>query len=240
MSNKQLEICVGSWESALAAQEGGADRIELCDNLAEGGTTPSYGMLVKCQKTLKIPFFPIIRPRGGDFYFSNDEFEIMKEDVIACRDLGCKGIVIGMLRKDGSVDTERCSELIALAGGMQITFHRAFDRCSDMNKGLEDIIQLGCHRVLSSGGKENAFDGLENLKALVKQARSRIIIMPGAGINELNLHKIASETGAHEFHSTAKKFFEYGLDPVTNIPYSSFETAAEQVIKLKEILSKSN
>ena len=237
MSTRQLEICVGSWQSAMAAQIGGADRIELCDNLAEGGTTPSYGMILKCKKSLQIPFYPIIRPRGGDFYFSNDEFEIMKEDVISCREIGCQGIVIGMLRKDASIDTERCSELIALAGGMQITFHRAFDRCSNMEKGLEDIIQLGCHRVLSSGGKENAFDGLENLKALVKQAGSRIIMMPGAGINELNLHQIVSETGAHEFHSTAKKLFEYGFDPVNNKPYSSFETATEQVIKLKKILS---
>jgi copper homeostasis protein len=237
VSVKQLEICVGSWQSAKAAQEGGANRIELCDNLAEGGTTPSRGMILKCKKSLQIPFFPIIRPRGGDFVYSDDEFEIMKEDVIACREIGCQGIVIGMLRKDASIDTERCSDLIALAGGMQITFHRAFDRCSDMEKGLEDIIQLGCDRILSSGGKENAFDGLENLKSLVKQAGSRIIIMPGAGINELNLHEIACETGADEFHTTAKKYFEYGIDPIINEAYSSFETATEQVIKLKKILA---
>lgn len=232
-----LEICVGSLQSALAAQAGGADRIELCDNLAEGGTTPSYGMLRQCKKLLKIPFFPIIRPRGGNFIFSNDEFEIMKEDVICCRDLGCEGIVIGILSSDGSIDTERCSELISLAGNMEITFHRAFDRCSDLERGLEDIIQMGCHRVLTSGGKEYAFEGIEILKSLVTQAGTRIIIMPGSGINELNLHKIAKETAAHEFHTTAKKLIEYDIDPINGEPYRALETSAENVSKLKEILS---
>jgi len=233
----RLEICVGSWQSALAAQAGGADRIELCDNLAEGGTTPSHGILVQCKKFLKIPFLPIIRPRGGDFVFSNDEFEIMKEDVICCRDLGCEGIVIGILRRDGSIDTERCSELISLAGKMRITFHRAFDRCNDLERGLEDIIQMGCHRVLTSGGKQYAFEGIKILKSLVTQAGTRIIIMPGSGINELNLHAIAKETAAHEFHTTAKKLIEYGIDPINGEPYCALETSAENVSKLKEILS---
>jgi len=234
---KKLEICAGSLQSALAAQAGGADRIELCDNLADGGTTPSYGMLVQCKKLLKIPFFPIIRPRGGDFVFSKDEFEIMKEDVICCKELGCEGIVIGMLKKDGSIDTDRCSELIALAGSMQITFHRAFDRCSDLKKGLEDIIQLGCHRVLTSGGKEYAVEGIELLKSLVIQAGSRIIIMPGSGINPLNLLEIAEVTSAHEFHTTAKKLMEYDIDPINDEPYRALETSAETVFELKEILS---
>ncbi|WP_395804692.1 copper homeostasis protein CutC [Daejeonella sp.] len=238
MSNKQLEICVGSWESAMAAQLGGADRIELCDNLAEGGTTPSYGMLLKCKKTLQIPFFPIIRPRGGDFVFSDDEFEIMKEDVIACKDLGCKGIVIGILRKDGSIDTERCAHLIDLARGLEITFHRAFDRCNDLKKGLEDIIGLGCHRVLTSGGKEYAFQGLEILKSLIIQAGPRISIMPGSGVKEQNLAQIAQETGAHEFHTTAKIKLEYGIDATTDLVFSTFETSIDKVAQLKQILSK--
>ena len=233
----QLEICVGSWQSALAAQAGGADRIELCDNLADGGTTPSFGMLVQCKKILKIPFFPIIRPRGGHFTFSKDEFEIMKEDVICCREIGCGGIVIGILRMDGSIDTDRCSELIALAGAMQITFHRAFDRCSDLKRGLEDIIQLGCHRVLTSGGKEYAYEGIERLKSLVSQAGSRITIMPGSGINELNLLEIAQETSTYEFHTTAKKLMKYDIDPINNEPYCTLETSADTVYKLKEILS---
>jgi copper homeostasis protein len=235
--SKRLEICVGSWKSAMAAQIGGADRIELCDNLAEGGTTPSYGMLVQSKKLLQIPFFPIIRPRGGDFIFSKDEFEIMKEDVICCKEIGCEGIVIGALRKNGSIDTERCSELIALAGTMQITFHRAFDRCDDLGRGLEDLIQLGCHRVLTSGGKEYAIEGIEILHSLVNQAGSRIIVMPGSGINELNLHEIIKETAALEFHTTAKKMIEYDIDPINGEPYRALETSVETVIKLKEILS---
>jgi copper homeostasis protein len=222
----------------MAAQLGGADRIELCDNLAEGGTTPSYGMLLKCKKTLQIPFFPIIRPRGGDFVFSEDEFEIMKEDVIACKDLGCKGIVIGILRKDGSIDTERCAQLIDLAKGLEITFHRAFDRCNDLKKGLEDIIGLGCHRVLTSGGKEYAFEGLELLKSLFIQAGSRISIMPGSGVNEQNLAQIAQETGAHEFHTTAKIKLEYGIDATTGKKYTMMETSTEKVAQLKQILSQ--
>ena len=216
---------------------GGADRIELCDNLAEGGTTPSFGMLVQCKKLLKIPFFPIIRPRGGDFIISKDEFEIMKEDVLCCREIGCEGIVIGILRKDGSIDADRSSELIALAGAMQITFHRAFDRCNDLKRGLEDIIELGCHRVLTSGGKEYAYEGIERLKSLVIQAGSRITIMPGSGINELNLLEIAQETSAHEFHSTAKKLMQYEIDPINDEPYRSLETSVDTVSRLKEILS---
>jgi copper homeostasis protein len=161
----------------------------------------------------------------------------MKEDVICCKELGCEGIVIGMLKKDGSIDTDRCSELIALAGSMQITFHRAFDRCSDLKKGLEDIIQLGCHRVLTSGGKEYAVEGIELLKSLVIQAGSRIIIMPGSGINPLNLLEIAEVTSAHEFHTTAKKLMEYDIDPINDEPYRALETSAETVFELKEILS---
>lgn len=237
MSNKQLEICVGSWQSAMAAQLGGANRIELCDNLAEGGTTPSLGMLRHCKKHLKIPFFPIIRPRGGDFVFSNDEFEIMKEDVVACREMGCEGIVIGMLLKDGSIDMERCSELIALAVGMQITFHRAFDRCNDLEKGLEDIVQLGCHRVLTSGAKQYAIEGLNVLKSLLIQADSRISIMPGSGINELNLAQIVQISGANEFHTTAKMSFDFGVDITDGKKLITYETSSEKVAMLKEILA---
>ncbi|MFA5244880.1 MAG: copper homeostasis protein CutC, partial [Pedobacter sp.] len=174
MANYTLEICAGTLNSALIAQANGADRVELCDNLAEGGTTPSAGMISQCKKLLHIPFFPIIRPRGGDFVYSRAEFEVMKDDVIFCRKLNCEGVVIGMLREDGNVDVERCSELISLAGSMQITFHRAFDRCKSMEKSLEDIVGLGCHRILTSGGKVHAIDARNKLKSLVEQAGSRI------------------------------------------------------------------
>lgn len=234
----KLEICVGSINSALIAQACGADRIELCDNLTEGGTTPSYGMIAQCKSQLKIPFFPIIRPRGGNFMFNNDEFQIMREDVLCCREMGCEGIVIGMLRKDSTVDMERCAELIALAGEMEITFHRAFDRCSSMERALEDIVDLGCHRLLTSGGKEYAPDGTEKLRSLVRQAGLRINIMPGSGITYQNLQKVAAETGAYEFHATAKKLMEYGVDPTNSQPYHTLEADGEHVQKLKEILKQ--
>lgn len=239
MSNYTLEICAGTLNSALIAQANGADRVELCDNLAEGGTTPSAGMISQCKKLLHIPFFPIIRPRGGDFVYSQDEFEVMKEDVILCRKLKCDGVVIGMLKRDGSIDTERCSELISLAGSMQITFHRAFDRCKDMEVGLEHIIQLGCRRILTSGGKVHAIDALDKLKSLVEQAGSRISIMPGSGITNFNLNEILRETGAHEFHTTAKThlaaipdtIYPNGMDPC-----AYYETDPENVMLLKEVL----
>jgi copper homeostasis protein len=234
----KLEICVGSISSALVAQEFGADRIELCDNLSEGGTTPSYGMILQSKIQLEIPFFPIIRPRGGDFVFTKDEFQIMREDVLCCKEMGCKGIVIGMLRKDSTIDMERCAELIALAGEMEITFHRAFDRCVSMEGALEDLIELGCHRVLTSGGKESAFEGTEKLRSLVRQAGFRINIMPGSGITHQNLQKIAADTGAYEFHTTAKKLVESSIDPVNSQPYRTIETDGEHVHKLKEILKQ--
>lgn len=234
----KLEICVGSIGSALVAQEFGADRIELCDNLAEGGTTPSYGMIVQCKAQLQIPFFPIIRPRGGDFVFTSEEFEIMRQDVLLCREIGCRGVVIGMLRKDSSIDMERCSELISLAGEMEITFHRAFDRCTSLERSLEDLVQLGCSRVLTSGGKEFAHEATEKLKSLVSQAGSRIQIMPGSGVNHFNLEKIAAETGAYEFHSSAKKSIEYNRDPINRAPFSEIITDGEHVQKLKAILKQ--
>ena len=165
------------------------------------------------------------------------EFEIMKEDVAISKELGCQGIVIGILRKDGNIDSERCAQLIDIAGGLEITFHRAFDRCSDLERSLEDIIQLGCHRVLTSGAKENAFEGLAVLKSLVIQAGSRISIMPGSGINEQNLAQIAHETAAIEFHTTAKSLIEYGFDPTIGKAYSTFETSSQKVAQLKQILS---
>lgn len=242
MADYILEICAGTLNSALIAQANGADRVELCDNLAEGGTTPSAGMISQCKKLLHIPFFPIIRPRGGDFVYSQAEFEVMKEDVIFCRKLNCDGVVIGMLREDRNVDVERCSELISLAGSMQITFHRAFDRCKSMEKSLEDIVGLGCHRILTSGGKVHASDATGKLKSLVEQAGSRISIMPGSGITYHNLNEILLETGASEFHTTAKKrsvaipdsIYPNGMDPSLY-----FETDAENVRLLKEVLQGS-
>lgn len=233
-----LEVCTGSMRSALAAQSGGADRIELCDNLPLGGTTPSFGMISQCKKRLNIPVFPIIRPRDGDFIYTKAEFEVMKEDVTCCLELGCEGIVFGILNLDGSIDMESCARLIALARPMQVSFHRAFDRCIDLEKGLEDIIELGFDRVLTSGGDLYAINGIQKLKSLVQQAGSRIIVMPGSGITDLNISEIALTTGANEFHSTAKKLFTSGIDSVNAQPFQSYETDPGNVSRLKQILAQ--
>ncbi len=234
-----LEICAGSMMSALAAQAGGADRVELCDNLSEGGTTPSFGMIKTCRSMLSIPVFPIIRPRGGDFIYSDQEFEVMKQDVLCCLELGCEGLVFGILNPDGSIDTKRCTELVSIAGSMQLTFHRAFDRCSDREKGLEEIISIGFHRVLTAGGMDNAEDAISELERLVKQAKNRISIMPGSGINSQNLLKIAEETGAGEFHTTAKKQFDStGANSHPNsMDTEHYQTDVVKVTEMRRLLN---
>jgi copper homeostasis protein len=204
MKNLGLEVCANSFVSALAAENGGAIRVELCENMAEGGTTPSYAQIKLCKEKLNIQVWPIIRPRGGDFLYSDDEFELMKEDIKICKALNCDGAVTGILLANGEVDKERCAELIELAHPMPIAFHRAFDMSNDLEKALEDLIDLGFIRVLSSGGKENAFKGIEILARLVNQANGRIEIMPGAGINPENIIEIKEKTGATVFHSSAR------------------------------------
>lgn len=200
----ELEVIAFDLLSCVVAQENGADRIELCANPHEGGTTPSYGMIKAARKITTIQLFPIIRPRGGDFLYTEDEFFAMQEDIKACRDIGCDGVVIGMLNPDGSIDMQRCSVLKQLAGTMQVTFHRAFDRVSDPFACLEQVIELGCHRILTSGLKPTAFEGAALLKQLVQQAGERIKIMPGSGVRSDNIETLAAETGAKAFHSSAR------------------------------------
>lgn len=199
-----MEVCANSLESALAAQEGGAIRVELCDNLSEGGTTPSYAQIALAKQLLTIKVYPIIRPRGGDFLYTDMEFELMKEDVKICKTLNCDGIVIGILMADGSIDTKRCAELIELASPMRVTFHRAFDMSNDLEKALEDIIALGCERILTSGGESSALKGSAMVGKLIKKAAGRIIIMPGAGVNTDNITELIQSTAASEFHASAK------------------------------------
>ncbi|MFC3563552.1 copper homeostasis protein CutC [Pedobacter jamesrossensis] len=203
-----LEICANSYSSALAAQNGGAKRVEFCDNLAEGGTTPSYGQIALAKRNLSIEIWPIIRPRGGDFLYSDIEFDLMKEDIISCKSLNCDGVVIGILKADGSIDKERTKVLIDLAKPMQVAFHRAFDMSNNMETALEDLIDLGVVRVLTSGGSSSAFQGIEKLAELVKRANGRISIMPGAGINESNIQELIDKTGATNFHASAKVFVQ--------------------------------
>lgn len=200
----QLEICANSIQSAIAAEQGGADRVELCTNLAEGGTTPSYGQIKWCVENLDLEVWPLIRPRGGDFLYSDAEFESILEDIFYCKQIGCNGIVIGILNQNETIDTERCAKIIATASPMPVAFHRAFDMSNDLSKSLETIIQLGFVRILTSGGKENAFAGVNEIAKLVLQANGQIEIMPGAGITTGNLADIARITGARNFHTTAK------------------------------------
>ncbi len=200
-----LEIAIFNIASASLAEKAGADRLELCENPADGGTTPSYGTLKIVKEKIKIPIFPIIRPRGGDFLYNDDEFAAMKKDVELCRQLKFEGVVTGLLKADGSVDEERTKQLTALAYPMEVTFHRAFDRAADPLAALEAIIACGCQRILTSGQTPNAFDGKELIKQLIQRADDRIIIMPGSGVRSDNILALAEFTGAVEMHSSARK-----------------------------------
>jgi len=202
----QLEVCANSVASALAAQKGGAVRVELCENLSEGGTTPSYGEILVSRKLLHIKLYVLIRPRGGDFLYTDDEYNIMVEDVEHAIGSGCDGIVIGILNEDGTVDRERCGKLVRMAKlmGVGVTFHRAFDMCRDMDQALEDIIDLGCERILTSGGKSTAMEGFRVISGLIERARGRIVIMPGSGINDHNVGDLVRFTGATEVHASAR------------------------------------
>lgn len=201
----EMEVCANSVSSALAAQLGGAKRVELCANLAEGGTTPSYAEIAMARNMLIIELFPIIRPRGGDFLYSDLEFELMKQDIQICKKLKCDGIVTGILTAEGKIDKKRCAELVELAKPMEVAFHRAFDMTDNLEEALEDIISLGIVRILSSGGKASAIAGAEILAKLVIKAGHRIIIMPGAGINTSNIKELIRQTGAKEFHASARR-----------------------------------
>lgn len=202
--NALLEIAVFNIESALAATNAGADRLELCENPFDGGTTPSYGFLKNVAENIFIPVFPIIRPRGGDFLYTNAEYKQICYDIELCKDLGFKGVVCGLLLADGTIDHKRTAALVTLAGEMQFTFHRAFDRAMNPLQALETIIETGANRILTSGQVPNAFDGKELIKQLVHQANNRIIIMPGSGVRSNNIKALQAFTGAREFHSSAR------------------------------------
>jgi len=198
-----MEVCCYNMESAVYAKAAGADRIELCANRYQGGTTPSYGMLEVIRKNVDLPIFTMIRPRGGDFLYSKEELEVMLHDIQMAKELGMEGVVMGVLSKDGQVDSEIMKKLIEIARPMEVTFHRAFDLTPDPKKSLEDLLSLGVDRVLTSGQQNSAFDGVVLIKSLVETAGEVISIMPGAGINEDNVVPILEMTGAKEFHVSA-------------------------------------
>lgn len=237
----KLEIIGFNMESCAIAQAAGADRIELCDNPAEGGTTASYGFIKAARKLLHIHLYPIIRPRGGDFLYSDEEFEIMKADVQLCKELGCDGVVIGMLNADGSIDKKRSGRLVEIAYPLGVTFHRAFDRCADPFVALKDVIDIGCERILTSGLQNAATDAAELLARLVKEANEDIIIMPGSGVRSSNILSLARETGATEFHSSARKMMGSYMDYLNQSMNESLEHTiadAEEISKLKSLLTQ--
>lgn len=209
-----LEVCSNSVTSAIAAQDGGAVRVELCENLAEGGTTPSYGQMILARKYLHIKLYVLIRPRRGDFLYTDLEFEVMKADIRNCIEAGCDGVVIGILKADGSIDVERCTELVRLARqwGLGVTFHRAFDMCADLHVALEQIIEMGCERILTSGGKTTAIEGATMINHLIEKAAGRISIMPGSGVSEGNVADLVHFTGATEVHSSARVNIKGGME----------------------------
>ncbi len=245
MSNTLIEVCVTSVQSAINAEKGGALRVELVDNLIEGGTTPSPGTIALARKRISIGLFVMIRPRGGDFCYTDLEFEIMKEDVKAARTLGADGVVAGILLTDGNIDVERMGILKELAGEIGFTCHRAFDMTVNKYKALEDLIGIGVDRILTSGGKNKAPDGKHLIREIIGIADGRIKIMPGSGVNEKSIADLKKYTGAKEFHVTGRSLYpgimEYRNpevsmgDNVTVPEYDLWITDPEKIKKIVEL-----
>lgn len=201
----QIEVCANSVESALNAQNAGADRVELCAGMPEGGTTPSIGQIMMARELLtRTKLHVIIRPRGGDFLYTDLEVQTMIKDIQAAKELQVDGIVIGCLTANGDVDVKQMEHLMREADGLSVTFHRAFDMCRNPHQTLQEIIALGCDRILTSGQQPTAVQGIPMLKQLQMEADEHIIIMPGCGINPSNIQQIANETGTKEFHLSGR------------------------------------
>ena len=234
-----VEVCVDSVESAVAAQQGGADRVELCAALLEGGLTPSLGSMETARQRLRIGINMMVRPRGGDFLYSDLEFEVMLRDVEMARRERADGVVFGVLDADGGVDADRTRRLIELARPLSVTFHRAFDMSRDPFAALETLMTLGVDRILTSGQEASAWDGVDLLRELVRRAANRLIVMPGGGIHERNIERIVTETGAREIHVTGSQVVESGMTfrnprcfmggELRPPEFSSSVTAAERV-----------
>jgi copper homeostasis protein len=214
MKKNFLEICCYNLDSAVTAAEAGADRVELCADPGAGGTTPGLGLIKTVRNKINIELYPIIRVRGGDFLFSDDEFNIMLHDVETCKSAGCDGVVIGMLSPEGRVDKTHASRLMEKAFPMGVCFHRAFDWTRNPFEALEDIIDVGCERILTSGQQPTAILGVHLIRDLILQADGRIEIMPGSGVRASNITDLKNETGATQFHSSARIFKKSSMDYV--------------------------
>lgn len=244
MSRYVLEICSNSTQSALNAQIAGAKRVELCSSLWESGTTPSYASIKKARELLQIELFVLIRPRGGDFIYSDLEFEIMKENILMCKELGVDGIVSGVLNEDNTIDIKRTKELIELSKPLPFTFHRAFDITPSLPKSLKTLIELKADRVLTSGGKASAANASNTLAELQNLAKENILLLPGGGINKNNISKLLS-VGCTEFHLTGNSLHEskaqknkLKLNGINTIPENEYlESSIE---KIQKIIAKLN
>jgi copper homeostasis protein len=241
-----VEICADSVESATVAQAAGAGRIELCSALAEGGVTPSAGLIETVRRNTDISMHVLIRPRSGDFLYNDTEFSVMRRDIDTAGEAGADGIVTGILRSDGTIDVERTALLAEYAAPMSLTFHRAFDLCRDPGKGLEDVLATGASRLLTSGQARSAIEGASVIKSLVTGAAGRIIIMPGGGIDEYNIALLATGTGASEYHLSGRKqresmmtFRRKGIfmgDPRLQSEYTARSADAERISTVIMIL----
>ena len=210
MEQVKFEICSGSLQSALNAQEAGAHRVELCSALSLGGITPSYGFIELARKRLKIDVNVLIRPRQGDFLYDSEEIAVMIRDIMACAQMGVNGVVIGALDPFGNIDMDACRAMVAVAkhNGLSVTFHRAIDRACNIMEALEDVISLGVDRILTSGGKPTALEGLETLAQMNSVAAGRVLIMPGSGVNAGNIKEILSASDATEIHFSGSETFD--------------------------------
>lgn len=228
----KLEVCVDSVQSAINAEAGGASRVELCGNLTEGGTTPSLGMLRVVKEAVDIPVFSMIRPRGGDFLYSEIELQVMREDLNLMKENGADGIVFGVLTADGQVDAARTKELLELSRPLPVTFHRAFDMTRNLEESLDILVVLGVERVLTSGGDGTALEGLPTIERLVQRGGSSILVVPGGGITERNLSRILQGCKAAEFHCSARTSIISAMEyRKTNITMGANFGPSEFVVK---------
>jgi copper homeostasis protein len=246
-ANVAVEVCVDSVSSAVAAERGGAARVELCGSLIEGGVTPSAGLIEITRAAVKLPLYLMIRPRGGDFCYDADEFEVMQRDIALAKRLGADGVVFGILDIHGNVDVERTRQLVELARPLSVTFHRAFDMTADLFRALEDVCAVGVGRVLTSGGEQTSLRGEKAVSQLVQRAKGRLVVMPGSGIQPENARGFVERTGAKEIHVGLRSSVpgpmlhhkRISMGAVEDREYDRFVVLEEDVRKLVGVLTSS-